>query len=206
MRDIQAELTRQSLAESRHLALETGSAISASPADASSVLASTQPVLGFLLGGDNGDQADLLARRRAVRRHLANLKDSTAARVLRGTDPQAFLEQARAYYAFYTAPPGSDAAFAEITARLDDPELPEKLPDDAPARVLALVRDSGEQGISAARVYDQLAVEGFCVRRETLQLWLTRYVQEGFIVPRSAAGAFSRRVTYRAVPEPGEQS
>lgn len=200
MRDVQAELLRQSLAESRHLALETGSAISASPADASSVLASTQPVLGFLLGGDADDQADLLARRRAVRRHLANFKDSPARALLRGMDLQAFLEQARVYYAFYVAPPGSDAAFSEITARLDDPETWPHGPE-ARARALALIRNSGEQGITLARLGERLHAEGFRMSRETLHQGLRLLeLQEGLIV--------RRRGVYRAAagPEPGEQA
>jgi hypothetical protein len=216
---IQAEIIRDSLAESRHLALAAGSAISPDRADAASVLASTQPVLGFLTGGDPDDVADQRARRRAVRRHLDNLRHSAASALppgtdpqalLRGTDPQAFLEQVRVYYGFLVRPLDPGTAFTEITGQLDDPEKPGYDPAAARAQLLELVRDSGEQGISSYQIWEQLQREGFCVQRETVARWRDQFVREGLIVRRAAAaaGALSRRFVYRAAagPGPGEQA
>lgn len=94
------------LSQSRALALEVGSAISLSPGVASKVLVNTQPILEFLLGGDLTSADDLYARRRAVRRHLDNIRGEGA----RTDNPLAFLRQARVYYEFLVPPPASPEA------------------------------------------------------------------------------------------------
>jgi len=95
-------LIRQAQDMSRQLALQAGSVISSRPDDPALVLANTQPVADFLLGGDLDDTDDLLNRRRAVRQHLGNIRSAAAVPV---DDPEAFLAPVRAYYAFLALPP-----------------------------------------------------------------------------------------------------
>ena len=108
VRDFKAEELTRSRNESRRLALEAGSAIASRPYDPDLVLAHTQPVLDFLLGGDLNSEQDLLARRRAVSRHLANIRGVRASGALVGRDdPEGFLGAARAYYGYLIPPPPS---------------------------------------------------------------------------------------------------
>jgi len=98
--NINAELRNMA----RQAALEAGSVISSSRDDPVLVLANTQPVADFLLGGDLDDTDDLNARRKAVRQHLGNIRHTAAVPV---DDPEAFLAAVRAYYAFLALPPPS---------------------------------------------------------------------------------------------------
>jgi hypothetical protein len=105
--ETQAQWLADSWAESRILALDAGSAISTNPVNSLLVLGCAQPVAEFLLGGDLTDRDDLLARRRAVRRHLANISRTPACHA---GDPGVFLQQVRAYYAYLVPPPPSAEA------------------------------------------------------------------------------------------------
>jgi hypothetical protein len=104
---IQEQWLAESRADSRNLALEAGSAISTNLANSLLVLGCTQPVAEFLLGGDTDDLADLLARRRAVRRHLQNIARTPACHA---GDPEVFLQQVRPYYEYLVPPPPSAEA------------------------------------------------------------------------------------------------
>lgn len=91
--------TGHDLLNSRELALETASAITAHPGSPDRVLANYGPIEDFLLAGDLTDYDDLRARRKAIRQHLANLRTVAAAGTgLCMDDPAWFVAAAWRYY------------------------------------------------------------------------------------------------------------
>ena len=163
MRDDKAEWLTRSRNESRQLALEAGSGISSRPGDPDLVLANTYPVLDFLLGGDLDGEHDMLARRRAVRAHLHNIKSLRNGGHLTGRDdPETFLTAVRQYYALLSPPPPSQ--------------------DVRKARMLALITARGDAGMTVREVAITLYAEtGTAVTREALHKWASEYERDGML-------------------------
>jgi hypothetical protein len=102
------EIAEQDRCDSRYLALKIGSALTAAAcqADPAAVLASTGPVLDWLLGGPDNSE-DRHNRRRAAGRHLANLTDAASRAAWAGSafawpGPAGFVAAAGQYYAALT--------------------------------------------------------------------------------------------------------
>lgn len=96
--------TSRDVQDARALALEAASCIAEDNTQPDRVLAAMNPIEAFLLGGDTCDGPDLFARRRAVRRHLQNLRASAGSWNAVPADAADFVTAAWKYYDRLAAP------------------------------------------------------------------------------------------------------
>ena len=178
--DLREQINEEGRVRSRDLALEIGSELTAEPdrADPDAVLMNAFPVMDWLLGGP-GTEDDRRNRRRAARRHLANLTAAAAAdrdpaawvsgltrEPFAWPGPEEFLGPVRQYYEFMAPEQVRDCS-GEVRDRVAD-----GMTDPRHVRVRELLRDRGPSGSTVARLVVQLATEGMTCPRETIYRWL----------------------------------